>query len=134
MKKVNLIIVLNPDQTQVLMCHRQKDPYKGQFNFVGGKLEPNESNLDGAYRELFEETGIMRDAIAIKPLFFSEYFEDNLELQVYYGTLKYPVELIKEVNPLLWIDLKTDFTDTKFAGDGNIQHMMKCIEYSLNTK
>ena len=58
MRKFNLIVVFNEDLTKTLFCIRAKEPYKGLYNFVGGKVERNESNDDAAYRELYEETGI----------------------------------------------------------------------------
>ena len=54
MKKLNLILVLNKEETKILMCKREKEPYKGQYNLVGGKVEENEDELDAAYRELQE--------------------------------------------------------------------------------
>lgn len=129
MKVVNLIIVLNPNKTKVLMCHRQKNPYIGKYNFVGGKVGAQEDHLQAAYRELFEETGITNKDINIERLMISQYPKDALELQVYYGVLKHDVKLKEEVNPLLWIDFNSDFSKDEFAGDGNIQHMIKCIEF-----
>lgn len=134
MKKVNLIIVLNPSEDKVLMCHRQKEPYKGKYNFVGGKLNPNENDMDGAYRELFEETGIKKEDIDLSSLMYSIYPQEQLELQVYYGVLKYEVQLKEEINPLLWIDISSDFSNKKFAGDGNIQHMIQTMKYYLSSK
>lgn len=129
MKKVNVIIVFNPKETEVLMCHRVKNPYKGLYNFVGGKLLANEEDYKGAYRELYEETAITSSDIDLELLFKTYYPVGNLELQVYFGTLKNEVELVEEVNPLLWMSLEEDFTDlNKFAGDGNIQHMMLVIK------
>ena len=58
MRKLNLIVVFNKNKEKVLFCMRAKPPYKGMYNFVGGKVEENESNDSAAYRELFEETGI----------------------------------------------------------------------------
>ena len=58
MRKLNLIVVFNKDLNKVLFCIRAKEPYKGLYNFVGGKVEENETNDEAAYRELFEETGI----------------------------------------------------------------------------
>lgn len=128
MKVVNLIIVFDAQQEHVLMCLRAKNPYKGLYNFVGGKKQENETDLESAYRELHEETGISREAITIKPLYTTRYHEDALELQVYYGILAKPVELVEEINPLVWIDVKENFTDdTRFAGQGNIKHMIDII-------
>lgn len=38
-KKLNLVVVFNPKMDQVLFCIRAKEPYKGLYNFVGGKVE-----------------------------------------------------------------------------------------------
>ena len=45
----------------VLLIERGNDPYKGCWAFPGGFLNMDESALEGAKRELYEETG-MRDA------------------------------------------------------------------------
>lgn len=130
MKIVNVIIVYNQDETELLMCHRQKDPYKGLFNFVGGKKEANETDMEAAYRELFEETGISDNQIHLNHLMSTQYHEDSIELQVFYGTLNQAVELKEEAHPLLWMCLDNDFTNnSKFAGNGNISHMLAMIKY-----
>lgn len=129
MFRVNLIVVLNESQTHVLMCLRQKDPYKGKYNFVGGKLHPKEDSLLGAYRELFEETNISKRDIVLKPLFTSHYFDDSLQLEVFSGVLKHDVNLIEEANPLKWIRLDSDFLSQDYAGDGNVQHILACLTY-----
>ena len=53
MRKLNLIVVFNTDFEKVLFCIRAKEPYKGLYNFVGGKIEEGETNDEAAYRELF---------------------------------------------------------------------------------
>ena len=90
MKKLNVILVYNQDEDKILMCQRTKEPFKGKFNLVGGKVEQNEEELHAAYREL---------------------------------------ELVEEVNHLYWLDKKENFFDyTKFAGEGNIGHMVRQVE------
>ena len=42
---------------EVLMLHRRNPPNQGQWNGVGGRLEPGETPLAGALREVHEETG-----------------------------------------------------------------------------
>lgn len=39
MRKLNLIVVFNKNLSKGLFCIRAKDPYKGKYNFVGGKVE-----------------------------------------------------------------------------------------------
>ena len=58
MRRLNLIVVFNRTLDTALFCKRAKEPYKGLYNFVGGKVELGETNEEAAYRELFEEIGI----------------------------------------------------------------------------
>ena len=80
MRKLNIIVVFNKKMDRVLFCIRAKEPYKGMYNFVGGKVEEGESNDDAAYRELFEETGISHDDIELDHFMDLNYFkyENNL--------------------------------------------------------
>ena len=131
-RSVNVVIVFHPDGEKVLMCHRTKNPYLGLYNFVGGKKEANESDDEAAYRELFEETGISSQDIKLTHLFTTDYHLDEISLFVYFGSLKSEVELRSEKHPLHWIPIKgTDFADeSKFAGQGNIKHMIEIIQES----
>ena len=97
MRKLNLIVVFSADLDKVLFCIRAKEPYKGLYNFVGGKVENGETNDDAAYRELFEETGISHNDIELDHFMDLNYFKYENNLQVYYGILKNEVELIEEV-------------------------------------
>ena len=125
MKKLNVILVYNNKQDKILMCKREKEPYKGKYNLVGGKVESGEDELEAAYRELVEETGISREDITLIHLMNFEYKIDDIELEVYIGKLEKEVELVEEVNKLYWIDKSENFFDyEKYAGEGNIGHML----------
>ena len=129
MKKVNVILVYNNTQDKILMCKREKDPYKGKFNLVGGKVEPNEDELNAAYRELQEETGITRKDINLTHIMNFQYKISDLELEVFAGILNKNVDLIEEANKLYWMDKEENFFDLdKFAGEGNIGHMLQQAE------
>ena len=65
MKKYNVIVVLNKEIKKTLMCKRTKEPYKGMFNLVGGKIEKENDGLNEAYRELKEETNIKNSDISL---------------------------------------------------------------------
>lgn len=130
MKKFNVIMVYNKDNDKILMCKREKEPYKGKFNLVGGKVEANENELHAAYRELKEETGITENDIKLTNIMNFEYLMSDMELEVYAGVLKKDIDLIEEVNKLYWIDKKENFFDMeKFAGEGNIGHMLRQAEF-----
>jgi 8-oxo-dGTP diphosphatase len=46
-------------EDEVLMLFRAKEPNKGKWNGVGGKIEHNETPYEGCTREVFEETGLL---------------------------------------------------------------------------
>ena len=133
MKKLNVIIVYNKEENKILMCKREKEPYKGKFNLVGGKLEENETELQGAYRELQEETGITKEEIELTHIMNFQYQMSNMELEVYAGKIKKEINLVEEVNKLYWVDKKENFFDLqKYAGEGNIGHMVEQVEIYKN--
>ena len=125
MKTYNCIVVLNRDKSEALFCVRKKDPYKGRYNFVGGKVELGEESEAAAYRELEEETGLTRRQIRLYRLMDIRYYYQEFDLELYVGKLNDEVLLREEKNPLLWLPLTEDFTDKdRFAGEQNIAHIM----------
>ena len=132
MRKLNLVVVFNADLNKVLFCIRAKEPYKGLYNFVGGKVENGETNDEAAYRELFEETGISSKDIVLEHFMDLNYFKYENNIQVYYGILKYEATLIEEKNKLEWVDIDDRLLDnSKFAGNYNIPHIIKQIKVYL---
>ena len=132
MKKLNLIVVFNVDLKKALFCIRAKEPYKGLYNFVGGKVEEGETNDEAAYRELFEETGISSKNIKLEHFMDLNYFKYENNLQVYYGILKHEVNLVEEKNKLEWVFLNDELLDnSKFAGNYNIPHIIRQIKIYL---
>ena len=133
MKRLNVVLVFNKEKDKILMCKRAKEPYKGKYNLVGGKLEENEDSLEGAYRELEEETGITKDDTILTYLMNFEYKLLDMQLQVFVGKLNKEKTLVEEVNKLYWMDLNENFFDEeKFAGEGNIGHML--CQVNINKK
>ena len=132
MRKLNLIVVFNKDLSKTLFCIRAKEPYKGLYNFVGGKVEENESNYEAAYRELFEETGIGKRDIELDYFMDLNYFKYENNIQVFYGILKHDVNLIEEKNKLEWVNINNELLNNeKFAGNYNIPHIIRQIKVYL---
>ena len=132
MKKMNMIVVFDKDMRNILLCKREKAPFKGMYILVGGKLE-DDNSLEEAYRELFEETNISSSDIELVHFMNFTYVKWNKELEVFYGILKHDVLLIEEVNKLEWIDINDNFFDLKkYAGEGNIGHIIEEIKVDLN--
>ena len=124
-KTYNCIVVFNKEKDAALFCMRKKEPYKGRYNFVGGKVEPGEESEKAAYRELLEETGITRQQIRLYRLMDIRYYHQDFELELYVGKLDDDVQLKEETNPLFWLSLSEDFSDKdRFAGEQNIAHIM----------
>ena len=136
MRHLNCSIVFNKQKDKVLFCKRTKAPFKGLYNFVGGKVEPSEDSFGAAYRELLEETGIGKDDICLFRLMDFTYYEQDYVLEIYVGQLQKDVQLREEVNPLEWLPLTEDFTDSdQFAGDQNIAHIINvALKFPLEEK
>lgn len=133
MKKYNVIVVFDKNIKNTLMCKRTKDPYVGMYNFVGGKIEKEKDRLNEAYRELEEETGISKSDIKLIKFMNIEYIALDKLLEVYYGILNKNVELVEEVNKLNWVSTNDNFFDiTKYAGEGNIGHILEEIKIFIN--
>lgn len=58
MYKYTLGFIYCEETDQVLLLNRQKAPWMGRWNGVGGKLDPQESPMLCIVRETFEETGL----------------------------------------------------------------------------
>ncbi len=134
MKKMNVIVIFDKDMKNTLMCKRTKEPYMGVYNLVGGKIE-EEDGLKEAYRELFEETNIKESDILLSHFMNLTYVKWDKELEVYYGILNKKVDLIEEVNKLEWVSINDNFFDmNKYAGEGNIGHIIEEIKVDINNK
>lgn len=129
MQGYNCVIVYNPDKDKLLFCKRRKDPYRGLYNFVGGKIESEEDGFVSAYRELEEETGISKSQIQLFHMMDFTYYNQDCYVEVYVRQLEKEVHLKEELHPLYWIDVNENFFDlNRFAGEGNIGHMVEQVK------
>ena len=132
MKKMNVIVIFDKKFENILMCKRTKEPYMGMYNLVGGKIEKENDGLNEAYRELEEETNIKKIDVDLIHFMNLTYTKWDKELEVYYGILKNEVELIEEVNRLEWVSINDNLFDmSKYAGEGNIGHIIQEIKIDL---
>lgn len=136
MQGYNCIMVYNQYRDKLLFCKRKKDPYKGLYNFVGGKIESDEDGFESAYRELEEETGICKDQIELFHMMDFTYYNQDCYVEIYVGYLEEEPFLREEEHPLYWININENFFDTtRFAGEGNIGHMVEQVkQYGLGKK
>ena len=133
MKKYNVIVVFDKNMEKTLMCKRTKEPYMGMYNLVGGKIEKDNDGLNEAYRELYEETNISDKDISLEHFMNIEYIVIDKMIEVYDGVLNKDVVLIEEVNKLEWVNVDDNFFDmNRYAGEGNIGHIIEEIKISLS--
>ncbi|MGN1146848.1 MAG: NUDIX hydrolase [Lachnospiraceae bacterium] len=130
MQGYNCIMIYDKTGERLLFCKRTSNPYKGKYNLVGGKIEPGEDHFAAAYRELYEETGIACSQVVLRHMMDFTYYNQNCYVEVYVGRLSEKVELRAEKHPLLFLTIADeDFFDLdKFAGEGNIGHMVEQVK------
>ncbi len=64
-----LAYIFTPDQSRVLLVHRNKrsnDAHFGKYNGLGGKLERDEDIVAGVRREVREESGLECKTLALR--------------------------------------------------------------------
>lgn len=71
-----LIYQTQPMNASALFCKRTQEPYKDFYCLPGGFLEPNESCLEAALRELKEETGLVTQEKNLTFLHYHDLLED----------------------------------------------------------
>ncbi|WP_138204356.1 NUDIX hydrolase [Haloimpatiens lingqiaonensis] len=124
----NVIATFDSMCRNILMCKRRKNPYKGLYNLVGGKIKSGEDGLSAAYRELEEETGISKNDITLTHLMDFTYYLPSIKVEVYVGRVNKEVSVYGDENDLEWIEINQNFFDiSKFAGEGDIGHIIKHI-------
>lgn len=128
------MVIFDKQKQNILFCKRVKEPYKGLYNFPGGKAEPGENSLSAAYRELEEETEIGRNKIRLAHFMDLTYYAQEFVLELYVGQLHEEVSLLVELNTLSWMPLTEAFADSnKYAGDQNTAHIVNvALKYPLD--
>ncbi len=130
MQRYNCIMTYKKGGKELLFCRRTKDPYKGKYNLVGGKIEQGEDGFHAAYRELYEETGISEEQVTLKHMMDFTYYNQGCYVEIYVGFLESEVVLREEKHPLVFLELEKEdfFSLEKFAGEGNIGHMIEQVK------
>ncbi len=115
------------DLSRILMCLKDRTCFAGTFNGVGGKVEPGETALNGARREIQEETG----ATLVTPLLHvtSVTLEDHTgkpdagpscKLHIFTASVGHETVAQQpgETELLAWIPTETVFSHPRFFAGG----------------
>lgn len=132
MFKYTLCFIIKKDE--VLMINRNKKPWMGRWNGVGGKIENHESSLESIKREIYEETNINPEDLDIVykgiVTWNDEAFGDRFGLYLY---LAYPNVDLEFDYPQKTSEGILDFKPLKWVNDFNNMGVCDNIPYFLPT-
>ena len=108
-------------ENKYLMLYRNKsdkDPNKGKWLGIGGKLEKGETPDEAAVREVYEETGLILDGYEYRGIvnFVSDIYEDEIMHLYYSNDFRGEVKECDEGH-LEWIDKDKVFDLPMWEGD-----------------
>ncbi|WP_117208322.1 NUDIX hydrolase [Allorhizocola rhizosphaerae] len=66
-RRAATVVLLRPDRSVFLIRRLRGMAFGGMWAFPGGALEPDETPVDAAVREVFEETGVTLPASSLVP-------------------------------------------------------------------
>lgn len=79
-KPIAAVLAAVPRGGRVLLVRRAKPPDRGRWGFPGGRIEPGETVIEAALRELQEETGVAVSGGEVLTTFDSIHRDGNGEL------------------------------------------------------
>lgn len=134
--KYTVCFLFTDNGERVLLQKKNRTQYSGQFNGVGGKIEPGETPLEGARREIRGKTGAdVQDLIWLGTLSLPKdrcllVGGDSMgyELSFFAGTVEDTKAVSQppgETEPLLWLLTRHvigGLVDT--AGGGNVEYFV----------
>jgi len=148
----SVVYLFNPDLSEVLFVRKNRGPFPGKLNGVGGKLDLTKDGYAGgiahdftfmnacARREIMEETGVIIDSselnLLVKETFYDEH-QYGAELWVYCGIVKKDSVLQLEDEKQIWYRVISVFNPQNhkdLAGNGNIPYHIKLALIKLMEK
>lgn len=130
MFKYTLCFIIKDDE--VLMINRNKKPWMGRWNGVGGKIEQGENPLESIKREIYEETNIDPETLDIVykgiVTWNDEAFGDRFGLYLY---LAYPKTVLMKEYPEKTSEGILDFKSLEWVNNFNNMGVCDNIPYFL---
>lgn len=127
----------------VMMLKRNKNPYLGYMNGIGGKIEEKDALFDlpdrdyAMLREMEEETGLSKDKIKKYTYLMTINYPHGIELNIYSIILQTGAEYLPLINSdegeLLWVHANDNellnVYSNQFAGEGNIAYAIRYAKF-----
>lgn len=132
MKRYVLLLLFTKDFKKILLMKRNKKPYAGLYNGVGGKIEENETVSKATIRECLEETNIQisQPKLLVTCTYPKSINSDeDKEMAVLYDCVD-EVEVNENYEGTFeWknIDFALDFENKQIAGLSNLAQFVKEI-------
>lgn len=132
MKRYVLLLLFTKDFNKVLLIKRNKKPYAGLYNGVGGKIEENETVSEATIRECFEETNIQisQPKLLVTCTYPKSINSDeDKEMAVLYDCVDEVAVNENYEGTFEWknIDFALDFNNKQIAGLSNLAQFIKEI-------
>ncbi len=125
-------------ENKILLTKRHPEKPEGDtWCLPGGKIEPLETPLKGAQREVFEEVGLSAEDVDLKPLadFFIEKSHIPFMFHVYYLPFKEkPLLNLKrdELTDAVWVSLEEALELPLIAGGEEILRVCEKLRKNLD--
>lgn len=114
MKTIKVAAAIIKDGDKILIAQRLKGEFAGQWEFPGGKVEPNESVEQALERELMEE---MESKIQIDQYFMTaeyDYPTFHLSMDCFLCKLKSDEIHLHDHTAYQWLDIKDPIEQTNW--------------------
>lgn len=115
---------------KVLLAKRAIEPYKNEFDIIGGFLEEGEHPEDGARREVKEETGLDVKIIDLLGIYPDRYGEDgDFTLSIHYigEVVSGKIKAQGDVASLHWVPINKLPTNVGFKNTREALNDLKAL-------
>ncbi len=115
MPKVVTCLLVHDNKLLILQRSNTVKTYKKMWGGVAGYIEPNEQPLETAYKEIFEETGLLQDQVKlikqVTPVEFTDIYNDEtynwvIHPFMFFVEKKEKIQIDWEHTQYKWVDPK----------------------------
>lgn len=125
-KPCTSVLIIKNDK--VLLSKRGIEPYKGDWDTVGGFLKSGEHPEVGALRETLEETGLVVKLTGLLGIYMDKYGENGYDTQanVYLAEISSgELKAMDDVSSLEWVDIKNNDIHSQFESVNQVLSNLK---------